>query len=204
MPQKLLVRRRWIRGRCWFCALFNVCCGFMSEQESTRCMSLSLGGICLGSKYLPLPSMGMINTPSGRLWCLVGKCCHIRKTVGNASFNVIRGSMLRSDSFSLLQASIVTSSYLVLVCGRLLRIYAAGTQQAWQWAILFCFLWAQASCLSGEERRGSRLECVWYSIRQCVKQVGFEKQQRKRGRIRWIAVWSTVTSLCSRETRPWL
>ena len=32
----------------------------------------------------------------------------------------------------------------------------------------------------GEERRGSRLECVWYSICQCVKQVGFEKQQRKR------------------------
>jgi len=34
----------------------------------------------------------------------------------------------------------------------------------------------------GEERRGSRLECVWYSICQCVKQVGFEKQQRKRER----------------------
>jgi hypothetical protein len=31
-----------------------------------------------------------------------------------------------------------------------------------------------------EERRGSRLEFVWYSICQCVKLVvGFEKQQRK-------------------------
>jgi hypothetical protein len=42
--------------------------GFMSEQNlnSTRCMSLSFGGLCLGSKYLPLPSMGIFNTPSGR------------------------------------------------------------------------------------------------------------------------------------------
>ena len=35
-----------------------------------------------------------------------------------------------------------------------------------------------------KERRGSRLECVWYSFCQCVKQVGFEKQQRKRERER--------------------
>jgi len=76
MPQRLLVCRRWIRGRCWLCALSNVCCGFMSEQMlyPTRCMSLSLGGICLGSKYLPLPSMGMINTPSGRTFSFTNTC----------------------------------------------------------------------------------------------------------------------------------
>jgi hypothetical protein len=59
----------------------------------------------------------------------------------------------------------------------------------------------------GEERCGSRLECVWYSICQCVKQVGFGKQQqrkRERESIRRIAVCSAVPSLCSRETRPWL
>ena len=69
-------------------------------------MSLSLVGICLGSKCLPLPSMGMTDTPSGRLWCLVV----LGKPSQECFFQCHRsgGSMLRSDNFSLLQASIVT------------------------------------------------------------------------------------------------
>jgi len=58
----------------------------------------------------------------------------------------------------------------------------------------------------GEARQPTRV-CVvcgiWYSICQCAKQVGFEKQQRKRESIRRIAVCSAVPSLCSRETQPW-
>jgi len=72
-------------------------------------MSLSLGEICLESKYLPLPSMGMTNTPSGRLWCLVGRfCCNGKTQSGKCLSMSSGGSMLRSHSFSLLQASIVT------------------------------------------------------------------------------------------------
>jgi len=113
MPRRLLVRRRWIRGWCWLCAVSNVCCGFMSEQNlnSTRCMSLSFGGICLGSKCLPLPSMGITSTPSGRLWCLVGRFCRVGKTQSGMFLSMSSGvSMLRSDNFSLLQASIVTNA----------------------------------------------------------------------------------------------
>ena len=95
MPRRLLVRRRWIRGWCWLCAFSNVCCVFMPEQNlnSTRCMSLSFGGICLGSKFLPLPSMGITNTPSGRLWCLAsGKVLLCwENPVRNVFYNVIRG-----------------------------------------------------------------------------------------------------------------
>jgi hypothetical protein len=51
----------------------------------------------------------------------------------------------------------------------------------------------------------NRLECVWYSICQYVKQVGFENsRERERESIRRIAVCIAVPSLCSRETRPWL
>jgi len=35
-----------------------------------------------------------------------------------------------------------------------------------------------------EERRGSRLECVWYSVCLCVKLFGFGKQHRERERER--------------------
>jgi len=111
MPQRLLVCSRWIRGWCWLCAFSSFCCGFMSEQNlnSTRCMSLSFGGICLGSKCLPLPSMGITNTPSGRLWCLFGRFCCVGKTQSGMFLSMSSGSsMLRSDNFSLLQASIVT------------------------------------------------------------------------------------------------
>ena len=60
----------------------------MSEQNlnSTRCMSLSFGGICLGSKCLPLPSMGITNTPSGWLWCLVGSFFCVGKTQQSGMF----------------------------------------------------------------------------------------------------------------------
>ena len=75
----------------------------------TRCMSLSFGGICLGSKCLLLPSTGITNTPSGRLWCLVWRFCCVGKTQSGMFLSMSSGgSMLRSDSFSLLQASIVT------------------------------------------------------------------------------------------------
>jgi len=110
MPRRLLARRRWIRGWCWLCAFSNVCCGFTSEQSlnSTRCMSLYFGGVCLGSKCLPLPSMGITNTPSGRLWCLVGRFCCVGKTQSGMFLSLSSGgSMLRSNNFSLLQASIV-------------------------------------------------------------------------------------------------
>jgi hypothetical protein len=93
------------------CTFSNVCCGFMSEQNlnSTRCMSLSFGGICLGSKCLPLPSMGITNTPSGRLWCLVGRfCCAGEIQSGMFLSMSSEGSMIWSHNFSLLQASIVT------------------------------------------------------------------------------------------------
>ena len=52
------------------CALYlmSVADLFLSRIYSTRSMSLSLGGISLGSKYLPLPSIGMVSTPSGRLF----------------------------------------------------------------------------------------------------------------------------------------
>jgi len=73
-------------------------------------MSLSLVGICLGSKCLPLPSMGTTNTPSGRLWNLIGRFCCVGKTQSSGMFLFMSsgGLMLRSDNFSLLQASIVT------------------------------------------------------------------------------------------------
>ena len=50
-----------------------------------------------------------------------------------------------------------------------------------------------------EERRGSRLEFVWYSICQCVKQVGFEKQQKKRvsGELQSVVQFPAFA-------RPWL
>jgi len=108
MPRRLLVCRRWIRGWCWLCAFSDVCCGFMSEQNlnSTRCMSLSLVGIYLGSKCLPLLSMGITNTPSGWLWRLVGRFCFVGKTQSGMFLSM--SSTLRSDNFSPLQASIVT------------------------------------------------------------------------------------------------
>jgi len=112
MPRRLLVRRCWIRGCYWLCTFSNVCCGFMSEHNSIsiRCMFLSLVGICLGSnKCLPLPSMGITNMPSGQLWCLVGMFCCVGKTQSGMFLSMPSGgSMLRSDNFSLLQASIVT------------------------------------------------------------------------------------------------
>jgi len=92
MPRRLLVCRHWVRGWCWLCAFSNVCCGLMSEQNlnSTRYMFLSFGGICLGSKCLLLPSMGITNTPSGLLWCLVGRFCCVGKIQSGMflSFNV--------------------------------------------------------------------------------------------------------------------
>jgi hypothetical protein len=45
----------------------------------------------------------------------------------------------------------------------------------------------------GEERRGSRLECVWYSICQCVKQVGLgETAEKDRESIKRVAVCSAA------------
>jgi len=76
---------------------------------STRCLSLSLKGIRLGSKCLPLPSMGITNTPSGRLWWLVGRFCCVGKTQTGMFLSMSSGgSILKSDNFSLLQASTVT------------------------------------------------------------------------------------------------
>jgi len=65
---------------------------FLSRIYSTRSMSLSLGGISLGSKYLPLPSTGITNTiiwtalMSSLIVMLCWEC-----PVGNVSFNVIGG-----------------------------------------------------------------------------------------------------------------
>jgi len=72
-------------------------------------VSILWGGICLGSKCLPFPSMGMTNTPSGQLWCLLGRFCCVGKTQSGMFLSMSSGgSMLRPDNFSLLQASIVT------------------------------------------------------------------------------------------------
>ena len=145
MPRRLLVRRRWIRGWCWLCALSNVCCGFISEKNSKRCMTLSLGGIYLGSKYLPLPLMGMTHTPSGRLWCLIGKFCCVGKTQSGKFFSMSSGgTMLRSNNFSLLQASIVTTAELSLP----LLISSPQRLTAW-WCRIICItfrVWLLRCC----------------------------------------------------------
>ena len=54
--------------------------------------------------------IGMTNTPFRRLWCLVGRFCCMcwENPVRNIFSMSSGGSMLRSDNFSLLQASIVT------------------------------------------------------------------------------------------------
>ena len=45
---------------------------------------------------------------------------------------------------------------------------------------------------------------MWYRLCQCVKKVGFEKQQRKRENQKGTASQKCSSQLCSRETRPWL
>ena len=64
----------------------------------TRCMSLSFGGICLGSKCLLLPSMGIPNTPSGRLWCLVGRFCCVGKTQSGMFLSMSTGGAFNVTS----------------------------------------------------------------------------------------------------------
>jgi len=111
----------------------------MSEQNlnSTRCMPLSFGGICLGSKCLPHPSMGITNKPSGRLWCLVGRFCCVGKTQSGMFLSMSSGgSMLRSDNFSLLQAST-----LVTIAEPSLPLLISSPQRltAW-WCRFMCIL----------------------------------------------------------------
>ena len=68
-----------------------------------------LWGDLFGIQCLPLPSMGITNTPYGRLLCLVGRFCCVGKTQSGMFLSLSSGgSMLRSDNFPLIQASIVT------------------------------------------------------------------------------------------------
>ena len=75
------------------CALYlmSVADLFLSRIYSTRSMFLSLGGISLGSKYLPLPSTGITNTI---IWTALMSSWIImlcrEYPVGTVSFNVIR------------------------------------------------------------------------------------------------------------------
>jgi len=87
--------------------LGSKCLPLPSMENSTRCMSLSLVGFCLESKCLPLPSMGITNTSSGRLWCLVGKFCCVGKTQSGI-FLSMSSVNVKVDNFSLFKASIVT------------------------------------------------------------------------------------------------
>jgi len=105
-------------------------------------------GICFGSKCLPLPSTGITNTPSGRLLrvttptkkkklrCLVGRFCCVGKTQSGMFLSMSSGvSMLRSDTFSLLHASIATIAEPSLP----LLISSPQTLTAW-WCRFMCIL----------------------------------------------------------------
>ena len=80
--------------------------------------------------------MGITNTPSGRLWCIVGRFCCVGKNQSGMFLSMSSGgSMLRSDIFSLLQASIVT------IAGPSLPLLISSPQRltAW-WCRFICFL----------------------------------------------------------------
>ena len=136
MPRRLLVCRRWVRGRCWLCALSNVCCGFMSKQQSKKKKVPVLWWNLFGVQVPASSFNGHDYRAIWTNWCLLGKFCCVGKTQSGMFISMSsRGSTFRLDSFSLLQASNVT------IVEPSLPLLNSSSQQvtAW-WCWLMCTL----------------------------------------------------------------
>jgi len=95
-------RKRWTRGWCWLCALSAA--GLCLSSLSTSCISLSLGGICLG----PNTASSFNGHDKHAIWtALMSSWKFLLFWEYFLQCRSPGGSMLRSDNFSLLQASIV-------------------------------------------------------------------------------------------------
>jgi hypothetical protein len=138
MPWRLLVRRRLISGRWRLCAWFLICCGFCLMSSIYKLQGfLSLGGICLGSKYLLVLQWAWSTRYLGgfdvELVSLVGKT-QLEMFLSMSS----GGLMSRSDSLLLLQASII-----VTIAETSLPLLSSSPQErrltAW-WCRFMCIL----------------------------------------------------------------